>query len=526
MNVCFRPLLILIVTLKMMHGSAQPVLDLAELGMNRIALNQDSIKSFEAKYIASLSGKEGNAVDCERTATYRAGIIFGVQVGFQSNLFPEILYQPADDCLSSSPFYHYIIGNAWYTLEEYERAIDAYLKLDSTSTEPVMALGALNLAAAYASNDQNDLAIATLEKMQSDKRERNGRPWNIQFLNQIRINLAALYLNSWAYEAAEDALNSVDSLGLDSYWSMIWNCNRLMCFQRSMQFPKSMHIWKSHLKTVPLQTLPGTVHEACIQEALKAGDLKYLLDQRAQLIANGNSPLVDPDGAYYELMRAGENPDSLASVWDRFKGWEEQFQTFVSAKKNNLNDAQDRLKSLESQLESEMASNSERLTTRNRVIGILIVLGLCLAVWRGVKLQSNKRQLNDAIQEPKQAPQSSVSLSNQLDSDDIRLIGEAIAYGRKTSDAMLILKKINLGLQSEMNSRAAVDLSNVKSLHQLNRTERQVAEYILGGFHAKDIARLLKCSTSHIYNTRSKIRLKLNIDEGESIEDFLLKQLD
>ena len=91
---------------------------------------------------------------------------------------------------------------------------------------------------------------------------------------------------------------------------------------------------------------------------------------------------------------------------------------------------------------------------------------------------------------------------------------------------MLILKKINLGLQSEMNSRAAVDLSKVKSLHQLNRTERQVAEYILGGFHAKDIARLLKCSTSHIYNTRSKIRLKLNIDEGESIEDFLLKQLD
>lgn len=522
-----NPALALLLIFPVMICGAQSMLDLAELGMNRIELNEDLVRDFEANYISALSQPEGESVNCDQLATYRAGIIFCVQMGFNSSLFPEIMYQPADNCSSTSPYYHYIIGNAWYNLGEFDRAIDAYLHLDSTGTEPVQALGALNLSAAYASNDQNDLAIATLEKMQNDKRERNGRLWNIQFLNQIRINLAALYLNTWAYEAAENALNSVDSLSLDSYWRMIWNCNRLMCYQRSMQFNQSKRIWESHLKLAPLHSLPGIVHEACISEALKAGDIKYFLEQRSGLLSDGNSPLLDTECLYHDLLLAGGNPDSLASVWDRFKSWEDQFQVFINAKKYALVDRQARLSNLESQLEAEIASNGKRLTSRNRVIGTLMALGLSLMLWRGFRLHSNKRQLNDAIQEAQELPNALVSHhSPKLDLDDIRLIGEAIAYGRKTGDAMLILKKINLGIQAEMDSTEGVDLSQIKAFKGLNHTELQVAQYILGGFHSKDIARLLKCSTSHVYNTRSKIRIKLNIDDGESIEDFLLKHVD
>lgn len=521
-----NPALSLILVFQVMFCSAQAMLDLAELGMNRIELNEDSVRRFEANYISALSTHEGRPEDCERLATYRAGIVFSVQMGFNSSLFPEIMYQPADNCTSTSPYYHYIIGNAWYNLGEFDRAIGAYLQLDSTGTAPVFALGALNLSAAYASNDQNDLAIATLEKMQEDKRERNGRPWNIQFLNQIRINLAALYLNAWAYEAAENALNSVDSVSLDSYWRMIWNCNRLMCYQRSMQFGQSKRIWESYLKQPPLHTLPGIVHEACISEALKAADIKYFLEQRKGLLSEGNSPLLETECLYHDLLLAGGNPDSLAPVWDRFKSWEDQFQTFINAKKLAFDDKQVRLANLESQLEAEIVASGERLIIRNRVIGSLIVLGLSLMFWRVLRLYLNKRQLKEAFQEAKEPPDVSVSLSPKLDHDDIRLIGEAIAYGRNTADAMLILKKINLGIQAEMNSAEVVDLSQFKAFKGLNHTELQVAQYVLGGFHSKDIARLLKCSTSHIYNTRSKIRIKLDIDDGESIEDFCLKHID
>lgn len=498
------------------------------MAKNQIVLTQQLIQEYENQYLELLDRETLGTSDCARISAYRSGILLGVQSGLKSNLFPEILTNPADECTAESPYCQYIIGNAWYTIKRFDEAIDSYTKIDSSGTDPIIVLFAgLNLSAAYSANGQNEMAISTLKKMLDAKRNEMDEldPLNNEFINHIRINLAALYMNEGAIDAAEYALNAVDSTSLSPYWAIIWNCNRLTCYQLSYQFERSNWIWQAYLKDESLANLPEGVHEACIEEALKSSDLKYLLDQRQELRINGNSPLLSEESVYHALLSTEIENDSLASIWQQHKKWEQDFESFVLSKKLNFDENQAKLSALESQLEAELAEQSAQLNVRNRLIAMLVALGLVLIGWRIFRLHTKRKQLDSMMKKGRQDQVPVASGASQLNLDDVRLIGEAIAYGRKTSDAMLILKRVNLSLQSDLDAREKVDLSNVKAYKVLNHTELQVAQYILSGFHAKDIARLLKCSASHIYNTRSKIRIKLNIPEGESIENFLIKEI-
>ena len=45
---------------------------------------------------------------------------------------------------------------------------------------------------------------------------------------------------------------------------------------------------------------------------------------------------------------------------------------------------------------------------------------------------------------------------------------------------------------------------------------------MIAGLDAKEIARVLNLSPSHIYNSRSNIRRKLEIPKEQSIEDWVI----
>jgi FixJ family two-component response regulator len=67
---------------------------------------------------------------------------------------------------------------------------------------------------------------------------------------------------------------------------------------------------------------------------------------------------------------------------------------------------------------------------------------------------------------------------------------------------------------------AKVDRSNV-----LKKNEKEILEYIVMDFEAKEIARILNCSVSHIYNMRSRIRQALDISADAQIKDWVLERM-
>lgn len=498
------------------------------LAKNQIVITQDSIQVCDSILFSLISSDRDDSFACERFLKAQAVVAFGVQFGLESSLFPDVLTVVKSGCISSSPHYHYIIGNGFFAAENFEKAMQSYLQVDSSRVEPTMyTLTRMNLSATYAQLGEVEIAIAVLERLIAAKlRNASELPWRQDFTNRIKINLGALYSMKMNYAKADEILWTVDTTNLGEYWSEILEINRFLVKQAMFDFSSSGEIWRRSFYSRPLNSLPSDLHEPSVREAVMAGDFAYFIGARASLLnSRKDSPLLNPESAYFNLFSEETGNEELTGLWNQFVRWEADHQKYLSSLKEERSAEHQRLHELESELGNQIDLNRRYYARRTVAWTAVALIVAAILAGRLVKRRRNARQLNVALSQPEKNSIPTKSLALQLNFDDVRLLGEAIAYGRRTNDAMLIVKKLNQVLQQESNEPLAIDMSQIELFEELNETEKLVVNYILSGFDAKEIARLLKFSISHIYNTRSKIRLKLGIPENDSIEDWLLQHV-
>jgi DNA-binding CsgD family transcriptional regulator len=109
-----------------------------------------------------------------------------------------------------------------------------------------------------------------------------------------------------------------------------------------------------------------------------------------------------------------------------------------------------------------------------------------------------------------------------IELDDLRLLGDALVSGKQVSDAMLVLQKLR-GMVHTPEFLPSHRIESIEGFRDLNETEKKILGYLIGGFDAKETARMLKVTPSHVYNMRSAIRIKLNIPREEKISHWLME---
>jgi len=148
---------------------------------------------------------------------------------------------------------------------------------------------------------------------------------------------------------------------------------------------------------------------------------------------------------------------------------------------------------------------------------VFILMGYLL--YRNERIQSSQRALASVLAESSTNKNDTL----EMDLDDVRILGDAITKGTRTADAMLILQKLNLWLLP-VRKDEALNVEALDHYDQLTTSEKKILKDMLARFDAKEIARIMKVSPAYIYNSRSKIRQKLEIPRDLAIEDWVISK--
>ena len=90
---------------------------------------------------------------------------------------------------------------------------------------------------------------------------------------------------------------------------------------------------------------------------------------------------------------------------------------------------------------------------------------------------------------------------------------------------MLLLQKLNEHTEHGRLQTAGKQIHRIPAFENLNKSEKLILEHLVSGFESKEIARLMGCSSSHIYNVRSRIRQTFDIPANDGIEDWFNARL-
>jgi DNA-binding CsgD family transcriptional regulator len=218
-------------------------------------------------------------------------------------------------------------------------------------------------------------------------------------------------------------------------------------------------------------------------------------------------------------MESGADDSIFEERWKVYSGIErDRSATFALQVEALTQKSSKRISELSSELEDKRATAAQWQMLALAIGALLLLVIGGYAIHQRRKGMANQRKLEALLS-------SNLAVSRveefEIKLDDIRTLGDAIAHGKKTSDAMLILKKISMKHMPE-NFPKQLDLNNLENYSELSTSEQRILKDMIAGLDAKEIARVLKLSPSHIYNSRSNIRRKLEIPKEQSIEDWVI----
>ena len=448
-------------------------------------------------------------------------ILLAEAQGRPRGLFPDITEQnavhviqlPERDFMRGAAFYQ----NMLYTeaIEAFQSAIDE-LPIGSKARN----LAHLNLAAALNEEGKVIEAIELLEKWLIESEEHAIKlPRGLA--ERARVNLAGLQVSSRAYHAALKTLQAVDTSRLESYWQAIQAANTMIAHHELRQFPQRDSVWNQSnvfdaIELIPNETFQGL---ALHQILLTRDFTKY--QAFLTLLHDQNSPLLEVDGRYTELL-AIETSDSRALqqfVW---------FAELAEMEDKYLLQLEEDARAHAPDFEAIQLSLERQVNRNKRLTWILLVSAGFLAIAGAVGYRirySLQQRKSKALEKVINAPRSNnvQPWRVPITDDDIRTLGDSIAYGRRISDAMMVLKKLKANMDTPEVQVTGAELNQDLAL-KLNESEQLIASHILAGFDAKESSRILDVTPEYIYNLRSRIRGKLEIPSGVKMEAWLLEK--
>jgi tetratricopeptide (TPR) repeat protein/DNA-binding CsgD family transcriptional regulator len=423
----------------------------------------------------------------------------------------------------------YLIGNACFMTNNYEKAAAFFSRVNWTpasddSDFAIYINARLNLSSAFNAMSSIDRAILTIEDLIrtcNSYEHDTGNELEVSLFTNLNINLAGLLISNRDFERAEATLQTIDVNLLNPQWQQVVKLNQLIIFQETGRFEQSDSLWMNELRLSELAGIPEGTFNILIRQSLLSNDPLGFMTIRDFIVTHLPHILEDESFYYTKLVQSGTGDEGFEERWIVYSGIEkERSTTFALQLKAVTQKRNTRIERLTSELELR-----KRATLRWQRIALSIALALLAIVGGYAILQrqrsvANQRKL-DALLSPASTESQAEPLELRL--DDIRILGDAIGLGKRTADAMLILKKISMKVMPD-NFPKQLDLTSLENFHELSTSEQKILADMIAGFEAKEIARVMNLSASHIYNSRSNIRRKLEIPKEQSIKDWVISR--
>ncbi len=110
---------------------------------------------------------------------------------------------------------------------------------------------------------------------------------------------------------------------------------------------------------------------------------------------------------------------------------------------------------------------------------------------------------------------------DERDHKSIQIIRDALVARSNSEGAIAQLAELKELLEAKQSE--SMHRWMVKS--DLSESELRLLELIGKGYSAAECSKLMNCTKSHIYNLRSQIRKKLNLEESESLKSWVMREL-
>lgn len=487
------------------------------------ALSESTLDSAVNRYGQLISSSSDNITDAFALmmSLDESYILFAEATGRPKGLFPEIIERYADQVIQL-PERTFMLGAAYYQNKLFPEATAAF---ESVIHElPIGAkarnLAHLNLAAALNEQGQVPEAIELLKKWLSESEE-HAIKLPLGLAEQTRVNLGGLQVSSRAYDDALVTFQAVDTTRLTPYWQAILSANAMIAHHQLRQFAQRDSVWNQSRVFDAIAMIPSEeFQELVLHQILLSHDFSKFKTFLSFLQDHG-SPLLNPEGRYAGLLNGQANDSQGLQLFIWFAELAALEDTFLVRLEEDARSNVPAFEAIQLSLERQM--------NRNKWLHwILFAVGLSI-VATGVIVfrlrQAVQQRKSKAIETVINSPRTMKPLKREvpITDSDIRILGESIAYGRRVSDAMIVLKKLKANIDAEAEEVQGADL-NRELASKLNESEQVVASHILAGFDAKESSRILDVTPEYIYNLRSRIRGKLEIPVGVKLEAWLNEQ--
>lgn len=483
-----------------------------------VQLTPELLLQAENAYLR-MSGKSAlTDAECEQLNSAKALIALTWMLPIKSDLYPSILQDAPELCPIENVAVQLIIANAYHQNSQYEAALDAYWKVINNPTDSWLGITAhFNLVSTHNEQGNIDSAIVNAEHLLI--KAENFQAFREKGMYQhLQVNLAGLYNSNFQPQKALQILSNTDTTGFTPYWKTIRSINLLLANKQLNRQSTTNEIWNNHLRDIPLSELPKRSLNEILSQALISRDFVYFQRLRTNRSSEIDPSLIPEDSPYFDLFSDELSNEQFRELWNQYVEHEERFIRLAQSKEAATNKNFTDLDSLLSELEKSKAKNS---SWEYFFILLLSTAAISLII-KIVIMRIQKSRLSSQLEAALAGEDGKLQhTASPLSPNDIRILGDAITYGKRVSDALLVLKKINSNVTDVDASGQLIDWTLVDPSGVLKKSEKEILEYIVKDFDAKEISRVLNCSVSHIYNVRSRLRQALDIPNGEQIKEWV-----
>ncbi len=483
-----------------------------------------SVKEYESVYLELKSTEGTSDAICREVLKAQGFLVWSSNSGMESLLMPSLLDEHAAECELASSYLDFIFGCGLYDQGRFTTAIELFERvLRYQELAPQLELMTrLNLASSYNAVEQPMKSIELLEGLLERAKSKDYRgEVSDEWLLNVAVNLGAIHVTSGSYALAKKQFQAIDRSAISEYWSRIIDYNLLIVHLGLGDREAIEGVWRTEFRNVDLAEFPPTMYESLMTAALVMEDFLFFERFREYLLS---LPHLDMSGSAHAALFANDlSGDELKEEWMHHVQWENDYFGFLKRRSMDLAHVTDvRI----TKLLEELTEAREM----NRLLNHVIQWSLtCLAiaaigvVFRFFLLRRRKESewRRAFLREPASSFDAKEEEVFQINEDDVRLLGDAVTFGKRTSEAMLILRKLNASIRNDMDALEVEELKLLDPSDLLNSNDLKVLSYLAAGFDPKEVARVMGLTVPTVYNISSRIRGKLDIPKEEKLREWV-----
>lgn len=492
---------------------------------NELEISVSVFEQATSDYIRLITGNNFPEERKLRLSLAEAQILCGMISGQSSELFPLVIKNHSDEVFDL-PIRSFMLAGSYYAIGDFEQAAQSYrAAIDrlNPSKRPYN-FAHLNLASTYNEMGMYDESVNTLTDLLTNPAiQLEGYEMGDLFLRSVKINLGGLLVSHNSMEEAIETLNEVDTIGLGEYWTAIQQCNLILAHQSLLNFEERDQIWSQFLQHLPLGTISDDLlYPVILHEILITRDFALFKDFKAHLAEEGTSQLLADTSRFHALLSIHPDASDEFETFLQFASYADMEDEYLAnIVRMNSENSNAEISSLKRRLDDKQASLDKTLLSFSGAFAIVILLASGYFFIRRNTQHKTKLAINQVI-EADQQNKTAYTSPLKITREDIRVLGDTISYGRRISDAMIVLRKLKASIDmDEQETTLQGKFLPEKHATKLNSRELAVAHHLAAGFDAKEISRIMEVSPEYIYNVRSRIRTKLEIPAAVRLEDWL-----